>query len=187
LAGPSLDSLDVEGPVQAEVFLLWLDHGEPALTGPCGADPWYVEVADHEDPLTVVSSTVERVVGAPTVVHSTSWRRAREAVVLSFIAVIDPRLVADLPSVRVARIELARNTATAAPTQILTAQVVEHGLRHLAWLVRDDPVVAAALGGGWAQLLDRYVPEPFRHLYWSGLRHVTNGPDVSTTPRRETR
>jgi hypothetical protein len=42
--------------------------------------------------------------------------------------------------------------------------VVEHGLRHLAWLVRDDPVVAEALTGGWAAALSGYVPEPFRHV-----------------------
>lgn len=61
MAGSAIDGLDVEGPVQAEVFVLWLDHGEPALTGPCGAEPWYLEVAVDEDPLAVVTSTVDRV------------------------------------------------------------------------------------------------------------------------------
>jgi len=164
MARPALDGFDVEGPVQAEVFVLWLDHGEPALTGPCGADPWYIEVAADEDPLATVSSSVERVVGQPLVVHSTSWRRARDAVVLSFIAVIEPASVGDMASVPVARIELARSSATAAPAQILTAQVIEHGLRHLAWLVQDDPVVATALTGDWPQLLAGYAREPFRHL-----------------------
>jgi hypothetical protein len=42
--------------------------------------------------------------------------------------------------------------------------VVEHGLRHLAWLVQDDTVVADRLAGGWTQALQAYVPEPFRHL-----------------------
>jgi hypothetical protein len=41
---------------------------------------------------------------------------------------------------------------------------VEHGLRHLAWLVHDDPVVAAELSPAWAAVLAGYVPEPFRTL-----------------------
>jgi hypothetical protein len=160
----AIAGLDVEGPVQAEVFLLWLDRDEPALTGPCGAAPWYLEVAADEDPLEVVARAIERVVGPPSVVHSTSWRRARDGVVLSFLAVIGAALVGEMESVPVARVELARNSATAAPAQILTAQVVEHGLRHLAWLVAEDRVVATALDDGWPAVLGRYVPEPFRHL-----------------------
>jgi len=123
-----------------------------------------LEVAADEDPLAVVSAAVERVVGTPLVVHSTSWRRACDAVVLSFLAVIEPVLVCDMVSVPVGRTELARNSATAAPPRILTAQVIEHGLRHLAWLIRDDPVVAVTLTGGGPDLPDRYVPEPFQHL-----------------------
>src|SRR5262245_39094329 len=34
-----IPGLEVEGPVQAEVFVLWMDRDEPALTGPCGAAP----------------------------------------------------------------------------------------------------------------------------------------------------
>ncbi len=160
----AVEGFDVEGPVQAEVFVLWLDGSDPALTGPCGADPWYLEVGDDEDPLDVVSGAVERVVGTPLVVHSTSWRRARAAVILTFMAVVEPGRVQGMASVPVARIELARNTATAPPAQILTAQVIEHGLRHLAWLVSDDPAVAAALAEPWPSILSAYVPEPFQHL-----------------------
>jgi hypothetical protein len=42
--------------------------------------------------------------------------------------------------------------------------VIEHGLRHLAWLVEDDPMVARALPPAWRRALQTYVPEPFRHL-----------------------
>lgn len=30
------DGLDVEGPVQAELFVVWLNGGQLELTGPCG-------------------------------------------------------------------------------------------------------------------------------------------------------
>jgi hypothetical protein len=160
----SIPGFDVEGPVQAEVFVLFLDEAGPALTGPCGAAPWYLEVAADEDPMEVVANATGRVVGEPLVVHSTSWRRDRDGVVLSFIAVIDPELVGQMESGRIGRAELARGDAAAAPVQIASAQVVEHGLRHLAWLVKDDPVVKERLRGGWRSVLEGYVPEPFRHL-----------------------
>ena len=41
------------------------------------------------------------------------------------------------------------------------AQVLEHALRHLAWLIEDDPAIAAALPG-WSAMLEGYGPEPFR-------------------------
>jgi hypothetical protein len=160
----AIPGFDVEGPVQAEVFVLWLDGAGPALTGPCGPEPWYLEVGADEDPLDVVSGALRRVLGEPTVAHSTSWRRDRHGVVLSFVAVVPPSAVDTLASVPVARAELARNSATAAPEQIATAQVLEHGLRHLAWLIQDDPVVSARLAGPWREALSRYMPEPFRHL-----------------------
>jgi len=47
---------------------------------------------------------------------------------------------------------------------IATTQVVEHGLRHLSWLVADDPVVKEELAGEWTRVLDDYEPQPFRNL-----------------------
>ena len=64
----------------------------------------------------------------------------------------------------VARTDLARSAATVAPREIATDQVVEHALRHLAWLAEDDPVVREELSGGWKAALATYVPEPFRNL-----------------------
>jgi hypothetical protein len=155
---------DVEGPVQAEVFVLTLADSVPLLTGPCGAAAWYIEVGASEDPMAVVASAVRRVLGEPRVVHSTSWRRDRDAVVLSFVAVIDTSQIARMATVPVGRADLARGGAAVSPTEIDTSQVVEHGLRHLAWLVTDDSVVAARLDNAWRQALTAYVPEPFRHL-----------------------
>lgn len=99
------------------------------------------------------------------ILHSTSWRHDGEHVVLTYLAVVDPPDVnnPNLTPAPVGRTELARGAATAAPASIQVDQVVEHALRHLRWLLGDDPAVAAALPD-WAPLLDEYVPEPFRQL-----------------------
>ncbi len=69
-----------------------------------------------------------------------------------------------MPSVPIGRAALARSAATAAPADIATEAVIEHGLRHMAWLAKDDPVVAGTLDAAWRSLLAGYVPEPFRAL-----------------------
>ncbi|HET9458033.1 MAG TPA: hypothetical protein VFO78_11860 [Candidatus Limnocylindrales bacterium] len=155
---------DIDGPIQAELFVLWLDGDRPALTGPCGPAPWLIELGVTEHPVEVVDRVVRDVVGPPILVHSTSWRRDRDAVILSFVIVIDRTLVGEMASAPIDRAPLARSEATAAPREIATGAVLEHGLRHLAWLATDDPVVAAELPPGWRPVLGGYVPEPFRSL-----------------------
>jgi hypothetical protein len=155
---------DVDSPVQAEVFVVWLDGEQIQLTGPDGPQAWHLQLGQAEHPVEVVDRIVRDVVGPPTLVHSTSWRRDRGAVILSFVVVIPPELVGSMASVPIGRAQLARSEATAAPRAIATAAVVEHGLRHLAWLVQDDPVVAAELPAAWLPILADYVPEPFRAL-----------------------
>jgi hypothetical protein len=157
-------TFDVDGPVQAEVFVVWLNGEQLELSGPCGAEPWYIEVNRGEDPVQVVSRVAQDALGPPRLVHSTSWRRDRDAVILTFTVVVDPAQVQGLASAPIARAELARSEATRAPEAIAYAQVLEHGLRHLAWLARDDPVVSAELSPGWHAILTAYVPEPFRGL-----------------------
>jgi hypothetical protein len=161
-AGSASGTFTVEGPVLAEILVIRLGAGID-LTGPCGPEPWLVEVGDA-DPTSVVARLVRANLGEPLVVHSTSWRRDRAAVVLTFVAVLPSDAVRELAAVAVRRAELARGEATAATQVISWEQVVEHALRHLAWLVRDDSVVAASLGDGWRQALEDYVPEPFRAL-----------------------
>ncbi len=155
---------DVDSPVQAEVFVVWLDGDRAQLTGPDGPQPWILQLGAAEHPVEVVDRIVRDVVGPPILVHSTSWRRDRDAVILSFVVVIGRELVGDMASVPIRRAKLARSEATAAPRDIAVSAVVEHGLRHLAWLAADDPVVAAGLPAGWKPLLADYVPEPFRAL-----------------------
>lgn len=161
---PRMSGLDVEGPVQAEVFVLTLDGVTPRLTGPCGPAPWYLEVDAQEDPLAVVAAAVRRVIGEPIIAHSTSWRTDRGGVILSFVVVVDRVLVGKFADVPVQRSDLARSSATSAPDDIAYQQVLEHGLRHLAWLIQDDTVVAERLAAGWPDILSDYLPQPFRHL-----------------------
>ena len=161
---PEPRAWDIEGPVQAEVFVVWL-HGQGIeLTGPCGAAPWLLELGLTDHPVEVVDRIVRDQLGEPLLVHSTSWRRDREAVILSFLIVIGAELVEDMESLPVEHVELARSEATAAPRAIAHGQVLEHALRHLAWLVSDDPVVGAILSADWKAALSSYTPEPFRAL-----------------------
>ena len=156
---------DVEGLVQAEIFVVWLDEDEKLeLTGPCAAAPWYVELGPTDSPMEVVERVARNTLGHPRLVHSTSWRHDRGAVILSFVVVIDSADVGAMRSVAINRTALARSEATAAPTEIAHTQVVEHGLRHLAWLAKDDPVVSRELSPAWKEVLAGYVPEPFRNL-----------------------
>jgi len=99
----------------------------------------------------------------PLVLHSTSWRHAGQEVVLTYLAVVRPDAAApdSWETDPAGHVELARGEATAPPPAIGVAQVLEHALRHLSWLVRDDAVIAAALPD-WTEALDGYVPEPFR-------------------------
>jgi hypothetical protein len=158
------DGIDVEGPVQAEVFVVWLNDGHLELTGPCGAGPWLLEIAAAEHPVEAVTGIVRDVIGEPLLVHSTSWRRDRGGVILSFVVVIDGAQVGSMRSQPLGRAALARGGATAAPRDIGYEQVIEHGLRHMAWLAKDDPVVRSTLTPGWHAVLDGYTPEPFRGL-----------------------
>ena len=153
-----------EGPVQAEVFVLRMKAGVPELAGPCGPDPWYIEVGEDDDPVEVVSRLSTNLLGPPLLVHSTSWRRARGSVILSFMVVIGDRQATELEGMPIARAQLARSAATQAAKSIAAVQVIEHGLRHLSWLVKDDAVVRDVLSDEWKAVLAGYVPEPFQHL-----------------------
>jgi hypothetical protein len=102
----------------------------------------------------------------PRVVHSTSWRYEKERLVLTYLVVVEPAgpLPPDsLEMVDVERADLDRGGSMAPPDSIALAAVLEHALRHLSWLIRDDPAIAAALPG-WSDVLDGYRPEPFRAL-----------------------
>lgn len=156
--------LDVEGPITAEVFTVARDRDHLILTGPCGPGPWLIEAGNVEHPLNTVRRIVERSIPEPVLLHSTSWRFERGAVYLTFVTVIDLDAVGDMETSLISRAALARNTAHAAPEAIAHGQVLEHGLRHLAWLATEDATVRSTLDQGWHEILSGYVPEPFRQF-----------------------
>ena len=146
------------------MFVVRLHDGAPELAGPCGPEPWYIEIGADDDPVEVVTRMAANLMGAPLLVHSTSWRRSRGSVILSFVVVNRDDQAPDLAGIPIGHADLARSGANSAPASIASQQVLEHGLRHLAWLRQDDEVVRATLSDEWKRVLEGYVPEPFRHL-----------------------
>lgn len=158
------DTWDVGGPVRAEIFVVSMAGGRIRLGGPDGPRAWLVELGETEHPVEVVDRLVRDLIGEPLLVHSTSWRRDRGAVVLTFLVVVEGAAIVGTDAVDVGREDLARSSAHAAPAAIAETQVLEHALRHLAWLAHDDEVVRTVLSDEWHAALRDYVPEPFRAL-----------------------
>jgi len=121
--------------------------------------PWDPDLDPHES----IVDAVAELGFMPIMVHSTSWRVARQLILLTFLVAVEPpRHVPDNYEVQlVTRAELARGHATGPPPQVHLSQVVEHGLRHLAWLMREDEAIKQALAD-WSRALSEYEPEPFR-------------------------
>jgi hypothetical protein len=149
-----------------EVLILTLEDAGPVWLKPEHADSLRVGLPATARPGDVVLDTLGRYTLTPRVVHSTSWRHEEGRVVLSYIAVVEPPSglpEGTLSRTPVARADLARGDATAPPPEIGVLQVIEHALRHLSWLVQDDPAIGEALPD-WRPILERYQPEPFRAL-----------------------
>ncbi len=149
-----------------EVLIVALEGDAPLWLKPVHAESLRVGLSAAAKPGDVVLETLSWYDLVPRVVHSTSWRHEHGRVVLTYVAVVDPppSLPSDsLQRTPISRTDLARGAATAPPTGIDVPQVIEHAFRHLSWLFRDDAGVAEALPD-WAEVLDRYQPEPFRSL-----------------------
>ena len=133
---------------------------------PLHADSLRVGLPAAARPAEVVLDALKWYPLTPIVVHSTSWRHEEGRIVLTYVAVVEhPRELAtdSLVALPVGRAELARGGATSAPQSIGVEAVLEHALRHLAWLVRDDPAVMQELAT-WKEALAGFEPEPFRAL-----------------------
>ena len=158
-----------ELPWSAEFVMQAIEILPVALAGrtieywrPIHADSFVVGWPAGARPEEIARATVEQLGLDPVVLHSTSWRHGGGEVVLTYLAVVTVRTPPEeWLAVPVARAELARGDATAPPPVIGIEQVVEHGLRHLAWLLREDPAVQQG-AGAWRELLAGYEPEPFR-------------------------
>jgi hypothetical protein len=150
-----------EPSLEAVVLYLAEDgirHLYPAGQQTVGAR-WDPDLDPHE----AIVDTVADLGLQPFMVHSTSWRVERKLIVLTFLVAVEPpeRIPSSYVVELVARAELARGYATGPPLHVHLSQVVEHGLRHLAWLVREDGAIHGALAD-WSRALSEYEPEPFR-------------------------
>lgn len=133
---------------------------------PVHADSLRVGLSPSAKPHQAVLDVLKWYPLEPIVVHSTSWRHEDGRVILTYVAVVeDPVTLPDdsLVKLPVGRAELARGGAVTAPRSIGIDAVLEHALRHLSWLVQDDPAVKQALAA-WTGALAQFQPEPFRAL-----------------------
>jgi predicted ATPase/CRP-like cAMP-binding protein len=150
-----------------EILPIYLTHGQVWLLQPHGLASWQVAATADVPPGPFVSGTLDASGLRSEIVHSTSWRYEQDRLVLTYLAIVAPPALlppAGFEAVPVQRADLARGSARDAPSAIAVAQVVEHGLRHLAWLSKDDPVVGRELSPAWRSAVASYVPEPFRAL-----------------------
>jgi len=116
-----------------------------------------------QQPGDIVALAARRYELVPLLVHSISWRLDEGRLVLTYLVAVQPpaELNENLADEPVSRADLARGEALTPPSEIDVSQVLEHAFRHLAWLVKDDQAVRAALPD-WVAFLDAYEPEPFR-------------------------
>ena len=149
-----------------EILTVELVEGEVRWLKPLHADSLRVGLPKADKPGDVVLGVMTWYPLTPRVAHSTSWRYEEGRVILTYIVVVEPPsyLAPDsLVAIPVARATIARGEAMAPPSAIGVGAVLEHALRHLAWLVKDDAAIAAALPD-WLAVLSAYTPEPFRAL-----------------------
>jgi hypothetical protein len=145
-----------------EILPVAMDDGNLVCLAPQHAESFVVGWPAGAQPEDVAASALNTLGIKPLVLHSTSWRHAGGEVILTYLAVVEAGVVPESWACEpVSHAELARGDATAPPSAIGVVQVLEHALRHLAWLVAEDEVIAGTLPA-WQTQLQSYVPEPFR-------------------------
>jgi hypothetical protein len=149
-----------------EILPLFARDGGAWWLRPVGEASWRVPGASGEHPGESAGAALTKAGLRAEAVHSTSWRHDRGRLVLTYVAVLEdpggaPEGFEEGP---VRRAELVRGSATDAPPAVGVEAVIEHALRHLAWLRADDPSMGRTLGPEWGAVLAGYQPEPFRAL-----------------------
>jgi hypothetical protein len=152
----------VDGP-WLEAVVLYLDSDGIRHIVPRGDETVRAQWDPDLDPNEVIVDAVADLGLRPFMVHSTSWRVVDQWILLTFLVAVEPpaRVPDACEAELVTRVELARGQAIGPAPKVHLSQVVEHGLRHLAWLVREDEAINQALAG-WTRTLSVYTPEPFR-------------------------
>ena len=149
-----------------EILPVGLQDGKLFWLKPVHAESLRVGLPHAAQPGDVVLSVLDWYPLRPWVVHSTSWRYEEGRVILTYIVVIEPPRQlpsGSLDAIPVYRAEIARGEALSPPEAIGVTHILEHALRHLAWLVHTDRAIAGALAS-WGDVLDAYQPEPFQAL-----------------------
>lgn len=167
--GPPVSTVNWSPDVVAqtlEVLPVGLRNGVLFWMKPLHADSLRVGLSARSKPADVVLEAMAWYPLEPLLVHSTSWRHEEGRVILTYVVVVKPPTVLPVDSLielPVHRAELARGEALAAPPSIGVEAVLEHALRHLSWLIKDDAAVTNALPE-WRAVLAPFEPEPFRAL-----------------------
>lgn len=149
-----------------EVLPVGLRDGRLFWLKPVHADSLRVGLSPTSKPADVVLEAMRWYPLEPILVHSTSWRHEEGRVILTYIAVVKPPATLppdSLVELPVGRAALARGEAMSAPQAIGVEAVLEHAMRHLSWLIKDDAAVTEALPA-WRDVLAPFEPEPFRAL-----------------------
>ncbi len=156
-----------------EILPVALGKGRLISLRPDCADSFLIGWPAGRKPEEVAARAIESLGFRPVVLHSTSWRHAETEVVLTYLAVVaaDYALPDSWETAPVTRAELARGDTTTPPAAITAGQVLEHALRHLAWLHGEDEAVTRALPG-WSDCLRVYSAEPFRALNTPDLQQA---------------
>jgi hypothetical protein len=167
--GPPLSSVPWSPELVAqslEVLPVGLRDGKLFWLRPVHAHSLRVGISRSAEPSQIVLDVVAWYPLLPRVVHSTSWRYEEGRIVLTYVVVVDPPQHLpqnSLELVPVKRSDLARGSSMGPAESITVEAVLEHAVRHLAWLSRDDPAIATVLAD-WFEALEGYQPEPFQAL-----------------------
>ena len=159
-----------------ETVPVFLGAGSVHWLRPRDNPSWQIEFGSDAHPNDIVADTVRELKGTPLVVHSTSWRFQRENLVLTYLAVISNHqlFTNGFEAVEVRPQYITSGTTTGPAEAIEVAEVVEHALRHLAWLSRDDSSVVKALPKGWMEAQEPFPAQPFRAYHLSEPSSATH-------------